>query len=143
VAPLDSTLPRSNTSSLTSLPTASGPLRKRRRQRIIPEVEVETETNLEGSQSGGGNSESFDLVLGSLQELSRSRLTVVQLAIRLLEEKYTGRFNEEHMDKAMELLENEAKASVFTATQDKARRDRWLCHNAMIKFLSEESEENA
>ena len=47
------------------------------------------------------------------------------------------------MDKAIELLENEAKASVFTATQDKARRDPWLCYNTMIDFLSEELEENA
>ncbi|KAK9235105.1 hypothetical protein V1525DRAFT_285654 [Lipomyces kononenkoae] len=79
------------------------------------------------------------LVEKVMSQLARSRRSVLQQGIDLLEEEYSGKLSSEHFDMALDCLENEAKAtsSVFTGIKDVARRDRWLERHAGVKIVYE------
>ncbi|KAK9242636.1 hypothetical protein V1506DRAFT_546946 [Lipomyces tetrasporus] len=72
-----------------------------------------------------------------MTQLARSRRNVLQQAIDLLEEEYSRKLSSEHMDIALDCLENEAKSSMFTSIKDVARRDRWLERHAGVEILYE------
>ncbi|KAK9367948.1 hypothetical protein V1509DRAFT_565512, partial [Lipomyces kononenkoae] len=104
--------------------TPSGPLRKR--WRIVNDEEKAT-------LKGG----SLQLLERVMAQLARSRRTVLEEAIELLEEEYSGKLSSEHMDLALDCLENGAKSSMFTGIKDAAKRDRWLARHAGVKILYE------
>ncbi|KAK9342185.1 hypothetical protein V1522DRAFT_461035 [Lipomyces starkeyi] len=79
------------------------------------------------SSSGGG---SYQLIEKVITQLARSRRNVLQQAIDPLEDEYSRKLSSEHMDMALDCLENEAKSSMFTSIKDVARRDRWLERHA-------------
>ncbi|ODQ76035.1 hypothetical protein LIPSTDRAFT_224306 [Lipomyces starkeyi NRRL Y-11557] len=122
--------PSSSGSSSTPSPySASGPLRKRRR---INNDKLEKEEEKEILQGG-----SYQLIEKVITQLARSRRNVLQQAIDLLEEEYSRKLSSEHMDMALDCLENESKSSMFTSIKDVARRDRWLERHAGVEILSE------
>jgi len=106
---------------------ATGPLRKRQRT-VYNGSEKETTLRI---HRGG----SFEGVEKAVQELARSRRNVLQQAVELLEDKYLQRLTSEHMDIALDFLENEAKASIFTGIRDEGTRDRWLVRHSGVEFL--------
>ncbi|KAK9234043.1 hypothetical protein V1525DRAFT_414347 [Lipomyces kononenkoae] len=105
-------------SSSTPSPGASGPHRKRRRTNNDKSEKEEEKATLKGG--------SFQLLEKVMTQLARSRRNVLQQAIDLLEEEYSGKLSNEHMDTALDFLENEAKSSMFSGIKDVARRDPWL-----------------
>ncbi|KAK9326663.1 hypothetical protein V1520DRAFT_120599, partial [Lipomyces starkeyi] len=129
--PSDSPLlraPSSSGSSSTPSPySAPGPLRKRRR---INNDKLEKEVEKEILQGG-----SYQLIEKVITQLARSRRNLIQQAINLLEEEYSRKLSSEHMDMALDCLENEAKSSMFTSIKDVARRDRWLERHAGVEIV--------
>ncbi|KAK9482902.1 hypothetical protein V1527DRAFT_312707 [Lipomyces starkeyi] len=119
----------SGSSSSPSLYSASGPLRKRRRTN---NHKLEKEEEKEISQGG-----SYQLLEKAITQLARSRRNVLQQAIDLLEEEYSKRLSSEHMDVALDCLENEAKSSMFTSIKYVSSRDRWLARHAGVVILDE------
>ncbi|KAK9387134.1 hypothetical protein V1515DRAFT_586583 [Lipomyces mesembrius] len=80
---------------------------------------------------------SYQLIEKVITQLARSRRNVLQQAIDLLEEEYSRKLSSEHMDMALDCLENEAKSSMFSSIKDVAKRDRWLERHAGVEILYE------
>jgi hypothetical protein len=128
-----------STSRSTSTPPpprpAVGPLRKRRRiNNDTPETEEKEEKEERRGRKETRQGGSLEKVV---RQLARSRRNVLQQAIALLEEEYPNKLSSEHMDMALDCLENEAKSSIFISIQDVDRRDRWLERHAGIEILYE------
>jgi hypothetical protein len=118
-------------SSASSRSIGPGPLRKRRQptnQTIIDTEDEEAKRpRLEGSYQG---------LEVAITQLARSRRNVLQLAIELLETEYSTRLTSEHMQMAIDILEIEAKSSIFISIQDQITRDQWLERQAGVEVLN-------
>jgi hypothetical protein len=78
----------------------------------------------------------IEKVADAIKELARARRSDLAITIEILEDKYTGRLTNEHIDMAFILIENKTKATMFSSMRDKEIRDRWLERNAGVKILS-------
>jgi hypothetical protein len=57
-------------------------------------------------------------------------------------EVYTTRLSEEHLDLAIDLLDNERKAAFFIGLPTGVVRDRWLERHAHIQVIQEDINED-
>jgi hypothetical protein len=63
---------------------------------------------------------------------TRSREGNLQGALNLLFKVYTSQLSEEHLDKAIDLMDNERKASFFVGLPQGNVQDRWLERHADV-----------
>jgi hypothetical protein len=78
----------------------------------------------------------------AIEESTQARKGQLQNALDLLFEVYTTRLSEEHLDLAIDLLDNERKAAFFIGLPTGAIRDRWLERHAHIQVIQEDINED-
>jgi hypothetical protein len=81
----------------------------------------------------------FDMISSVLEEQQARRRNKVELAIQLLQTEYQDRLSTSAFIDAVDVLTNEAKASVFITLNSTNIRDLWLCKNANIELGNEDS----
>jgi hypothetical protein len=78
----------------------------------------------------------MDRVVTVIEQLVESRRSSSHSAVLNLQEGYSDRLTDEHMDMVLVLLENEVKASIFCGLKPGEIRDRWLERNAGVEIVS-------
>jgi hypothetical protein len=119
--------------SLEGSPAPSLPPRRQKRQRQPAESQDEVDNKVRRTRLGESP---IEKVADAMKELARARRSDLAIAVEILEDKYTGRLTNEHIDMAFILIENETKATMFSSIQNKEIRDRWLERNAGVEILS-------
>ena len=109
------------------------------------DIEAEPEKKKPRVRVGIDAAEAFEMIASAIkdQQADRSamRYNKVEQAIHLLEEQYQQRLSATDFIEAVEVLENNSKASVFITLKSSELRDRWLEKNASIYFCLLEGEE--
>jgi len=75
------------------------------------------------------------LIASVIKDQQAGRLNKVELAIQLLEDKYQERLSTSDFINAVDILENNSKASVFITLKSSVIRDCWLCKNTGIELI--------
>jgi hypothetical protein len=78
----------------------------------------------------------------AIEENTQARKGQLQNALDLLFEVYTTRLSEEHLDLAIDLLDNERKATFFIGLPTGVIRDRWLEWHAHVQVIQEDIDED-
>jgi hypothetical protein len=76
----------------------------------------------------------------AIEANTRSREGKLQDALDLLLEVYISRLSEEHLDMAIDLLDNERKALFFIGLHGVVR-DRWLERHAGVQLIVDNNED--
>lgn len=119
--------------SLEGSPTPSLP-RLQKRQHQSTEILDDMEPKARRTRLGESYTP-MEKVADAMKELARARRSDLAIAVELLEDKYTGRLANEHMDMALALLENATKAAIFGSIRNEESRDRWLERNAGVEII--------
>ena len=129
---IDPLITRSSTPSSTqySTPLTTNPLRRKRRLPLL-----DSQDDSEGSVQPKRYA-SMDRVVTMMEQLVESRRSSSHSAVLKLQEGYSDRLIDEHMDMVLVLLENEVKASIFCGLKPGEIRDRWLERNAGVEIVS-------
>jgi len=77
----------------------------------------------------------------AIEESTQARKGQLQNALDLLFEVYTTRLLEEHLDLAIDLLDNERKAAFFIRLPAGVIRDCWLEQHAHVQVIQEDIDE--
>jgi hypothetical protein len=120
--------------SLEGSPAPSLP-RSQKRQHQSTEIHDDMEPKARRTRLGESYT-SMEKVADAMKELARARRSDLAIAVELLEDKYTGRLANEHMDMALALLENATKAAIFGRMRNEESRDRWRERNAGVEIIS-------
>jgi hypothetical protein len=76
--------------------------------------------------------QAFELIASIINNQQARRRNKVEIAIQLLKEQYQDRLLANDFIDAVEVLKNNAKASVFITLQSSVIRDQWLQKNAGV-----------
>ena len=127
---IDPLITRSSTPSSTqySTPLTTNPLRRKRR------LPLDSQDDSEGSVQPKRYT-SMDRVVTVIEQLVESRRSSSHSAVLNLQEGYSDRLTDEHVDMVLVLLENEVKASIFCGLKPGEIRDRWLKRNAGVEIV--------
>jgi hypothetical protein len=68
----------------------------------------------------------------------RARSNIFERATELLQKEYETLLSGSHFLQAVEVLESESRASIFVTLKGPLR-DQWLCRNAQVEFIDNES----
>jgi hypothetical protein len=79
------------------------------------------------------------MISSVLEEQQARHRNKVELAIQLLQTEYQDRLSTSAFIDAVDVLTNEAKASVFITLNSINIRDLWLCKNANVELEDEDS----
>ena len=129
---IDPLITRSSTPSSTqySTPLTTNPLRRKRRLPLL-----DSQDDSEGSVQPKRYA-SMDRVVTIIEQLVESRRSSLHSAVLKLQEGYSDRLIDEHIDMVLVLLENEVKASIFCGLKPGEIRDRWLERNTGVEIVS-------
>jgi hypothetical protein len=97
------------------------------------------ESELENTRKrprGTQNIDTYQMISSVLEEQQSRRRNKVELAIQLLQNEYQERLSPVAFVEAIDVLTNEARASVFITLNSNSIRDLWLCKNANIQLES-------
>ena len=75
-----------------------------------------------------------------MEQLVGSRRGSLHTAVLKLQQDYSNRLIDEHIDMALVLLENEVKATIFSGRLPGEIRDRWLERNAEVELINLEGD---
>jgi len=77
----------------------------------------------------------MDQVQKIINQLASAQQNPLAAVVQLLQKKYEDLLTEEHIDMALDMLEDESKAIYFTNLNEGETRDRWLERKARVKVL--------
>ena len=135
---IDPLLSRSSTPSSTqySTPLTTNPLRRKRRHPIDSQDETESSTRSKRLDTHTP----IERVVAIMEQLVESRRGSLHTAVLKLQQDYSNRLIDEHIDMALVLLENEVKATIFSGLLPGEIRDRWLERNAEVQLINLEGD---
>jgi hypothetical protein len=103
----------------------------------MTQEDTELEPNRKRQQTQTRNTNTYDMIISVMKDQQARRRNNIELAIQLLENEYQERLSTTDFINALEVLENNSKASIFITLKSSLIRDHWLYKNIGVQIPNE------